>query len=159
MELNIANFIMPSGFVQYWGYLFISRFSSPEFYIYLADSKIKAIHRNRKSRKHSVHYENNHKTRWIETLLQALWRIVAPYLINVRRLSHEDALSIMREWLNKCDKLRQLDFGVNSRIRPNLNAAARVGYLPISFSDLKTENRELANIICHGDSTSFVRWW
>ena len=127
-----------------------------EFYIYLADSKIKEIHRNSKPRKYPVHYENNRKIRWIETLLQtpipdhrkyAIWRIVGPYLINVRRLSHEDAISIIREWLNKCDKLRPLDFCVNSRIRPNLNAVVRVGYLPIGFSHLKTENRQLAELI------------
>jgi len=78
----------------------------------------------------------------------ALWRIVAPYLINVRRLSPEDAMSIIREWLDKCDKLRPL-VGVNDIIKPNLSAAARVRYLPIGFSDLKTENRQLANIISH----------
>jgi hypothetical protein len=119
-----------------------------EFYIYLADSKLKEIHRNRKSQKHSAH-ENNNTIRWIETLLEipisdhrkyALWRIVAPYLINVRRLSHEDAVIIIRNWLDKCAKLKPL-LGVNDRIRTNLNAAARLGYLPISFSDLKTENR------------------
>jgi hypothetical protein len=51
------------------------------------------------------------------------------------------------EWLDKCDKLRALDFSVNDRIKPNLIAAARVGYLPISFTDLKTENRQLAEPI------------
>jgi hypothetical protein len=92
---------------------------------------------------------------WIEKLLgtpiedyrkYALWRIVTPYLINIRKLSHEDALSIIREWLDKCDKLRPL-VGVSDRIKANLSAAARVGYLPISFSDLEIENRELADFI------------
>lgn len=41
----------------------------PEFYICMANSKLKQIHRNRTSRKYSVRYEN-HKTGWIETLLQ-----------------------------------------------------------------------------------------
>ncbi|MFY9870422.1 MAG: hypothetical protein WAK17_11930 [Candidatus Nitrosopolaris sp.] len=50
-------------------------------------------------------------------------------------------------WLNKCDKVKPLDFGVNSRIKPDLSAAVRVGYLPISFSHLKTENRQLADLI------------
>ena len=125
-----------------------------QFYIYLSDSKIKEIHRNRKPRRYSVHYENN-KIRWIETLLQipisdhrkyALWCIAAPYLINVRKLSHEDAVSIIREWLDRCDKLKPL-VGVNSRIKPNLSAAARVGYLQISFSNLRAQNRYLADLI------------
>jgi Primase X len=78
----------------------------------------------------------------------ALWRIVTPYLINIRKLSHEDALSIIREWLNKCDKLKPLA-GVNDRIKPNLSAASRVGYLPIGFDNLKTENRQLAELISY----------
>ncbi|MFY9869359.1 MAG: DNA primase noncatalytic subunit PriX [Candidatus Nitrosopolaris sp.] len=128
-----------------------------DFYIYLANSKIKQIHKNRKSRKYSVHYENN-KIRWIETLLQlpipdhrkhALWRIVTPYLIKVRKLSYEDAFSIIMDWLDKCDKLKPLDFSVNNRIKSNLSAAGRVGYLPIGFGQLKTENRQLADLISH----------
>jgi hypothetical protein len=104
-----------------------------QFYIYLADSKIKEIRKNRKPRKNSVRYENNHKIQYIETLLRipipdhrkyALWRIIAPHLINVRKLSHEVAASIIRMWLNKCDKLRPL-VSVNDRIKPNVSAACR----------------------------------
>jgi hypothetical protein len=130
-----------------------------EFYVYLADRKIKEIHKIRKlqdrSVRYSAQYENN-KIQWIETLLQipisdsrkyALWRIVAPYLINIRKLSYEDALGIIRDWLDNCDKIKPLDFSVNSRIKPNLRAAVRKGYLPISFSHLRTEIRQLADLI------------
>jgi hypothetical protein len=43
-----------------------------DFYIFLADSKLKEIHRNIKSRNNSVRYDNNHnhKIRYIEALLQ-----------------------------------------------------------------------------------------
>jgi len=110
-----------------------------------------------KSRKNSVRYDNNynHKIRYIEALLQipipdhrkyALWLIVAPYLVNVRKLSYQGAVSIITEWLDKCDKLKPL-VGLNDKIKPNLAAAARIGYLPISFSDLKTANRQLADLI------------
>lgn len=129
----------------------------PEFYIYLADAKIKEIHRNRKPGDRSIRHANcgNNNIRWIEALLQipisdhrkyALWRIVAPYLINVRKLSHEDAFSTIRDWLDKCDKIKPL-VGVYDRIKSNLDAAARIGYFPISFSHLKTENRQLADLI------------
>lgn len=131
-----------------------------EFYIYLADSKIKEIRRNRKrideSIKCSSLYENNNKTRWIETLLQtpicdhrkyAIWRIIAPYLINIKKMSYEEALNIIKDWLGKCDKITPLDFSVNNKIKVNLTAAGKVGYLPIGFSDLKAENRELYCII------------
>src|SRR5215831_18359965 len=129
----------------------------PDFHIFLADSKLKEIHRNRKSQKHSLRYVNshNHKIRYIETLLETpipehrkytLRLIVAPYLINVRKLCYEDALSIIKEWLDRCDKLKPL-VSVNSRIKSYMSAAARVGYLPKSLSDLKTENKELADLI------------
>jgi hypothetical protein len=78
---------------------------------------------------------------------KALWRIVAPYLINIKQLSYEDAFSIIREWLDKCDKIKPLDFSVGERIKANLNAATKVGYRPIGFSHLKTQNRELADFI------------
>jgi non-catalytic primase subunit PriX-like protein len=48
---------------------------------------------------------------WIEKLLTmsipdrrkyCIWRILAPYLINIRKLSDERASYIIREWLKKC---------------------------------------------------------
>lgn len=128
----------------------------PEFYIYLADSKIKEIHRNRKPGRHSVHYENNHKIQWIETLFQipitdhrkyALWRIVAPYLKNIKKLAYDDAFNVAKKWLNTCDKIRPLDFNADVKIKYTLRAATRVGYLPIGLSDLKSENGELYTYI------------
>jgi hypothetical protein len=83
-----------------------------EWYVYLADIKIKEIHKIRKRRDRSVRYSaqyENNKIRRIETLLQipisdnrkyALWRIIAPYLINIKRRSYEDAVSIIRDWLD-----------------------------------------------------------
>jgi hypothetical protein len=130
-----------------------------EFYIYLADTKIKEIRDITKRRDRSIRYSaeyDNDKIPWIETLLQtpisdhrkyALWRVLAPYLINIKKLSYEDALSRITEWLNKCDKIKPLDFNVNNRIKADLNGARRVGYLPISFSHLKTQNRQLADFI------------
>ena len=61
-----------------------------------------------------------------------------------RKLSYE-GVSIVRDWLDKCDELRPL-VGVNNRIKTNLSAAARGG-LPISFDYLKTENKQLAKLI------------
>jgi hypothetical protein len=132
-----------------------------EFYISLADSKIKEIHKNRKPRRHS---ENNSKIRWIETLLQipladhrkyALWRIVAPYLININKLTYDDAYNLAKNWLNTCDKIRPLDFNANVKIKYTLRAATRVGYLPIGLSHLKSDNGELYTHI----SNRFGKSW
>jgi hypothetical protein len=43
----------------------------------------------------------------IERMLFSL--ILAPYLINVSKLSYDAALNIINSWLSKCGKVRQLD--------------------------------------------------
>ena len=51
----------------------------------------------------------------IEKLLQtplddyrkfAVWRILAPYLINIRKCSSDEAFGIIRNWLDRCSSLR-----------------------------------------------------
>ena len=37
-----------------------------------------------------------------------IWRILSPYLLNVRKLTREEAYSVMKDWLDKCDKLERL---------------------------------------------------
>jgi len=55
---------------------------------------------------------------WIEKLLQTpiddyrkfvVWRILSPYLINIRKCSVEEATNMIKNWLDKCSKLRPLD--------------------------------------------------
>jgi hypothetical protein len=93
---------------------------------------------------------------WIEKLLQtpvddyrkfAIWRILAPYLVNIKGSSTESALSMIRDWLNKCNSLRQLDFNPNYIVKYNINSAKTAGYLPISLDKLNTENKYLYRIL------------
>ncbi|SRR6266487_3007129 len=86
---------------------------------------------------------------WIENLLQtpiddyrkfAIWRIVAPYFINIKQYSTDEAFNTIRDWLDKCRSLRQLDFNPNYIIKYNINSKRRAGYLPISVEKLKIEN-------------------
>ena len=88
---------------------------------------------------------------WIELLLQiplqdhrkfAIWRILAPYLINVKGLPADQAFGIIEEWLGKCGELRRLNFYPKSKIREGIKGAAK-GYRPISYEKLKIENSEL----------------
>jgi endonuclease IV len=72
----------------------------------------------------------------------AVWRILAPYLINVKGLSAEQAFSVIEEWLNRCNQLNRLNFYPNSKIREGIKGAAK-GYRPISCKKLKIENNEL----------------
>jgi hypothetical protein len=95
---------------------------------------------------------------WIEKLLQTplddfrkycIWRILTPYLINIKKLSAQESLDIIRQWLAQCDSLRNLDFrfNVDQRIIDGLDSVAKKGYLPISFEKLKEENPQLYNYL------------
>jgi hypothetical protein len=100
---------------------------------------------------------------WIERLLKipisdhrkyCIWRILAPYLINVKHLSFDDSYEKIYQWLDRCKKLKELDFDTETKINDSLNRVANTGYLPISFDNplkeprtLKTDERELYNIL------------
>jgi hypothetical protein len=100
---------------------------------------------------------------WIERLLKTpipdhrkycIWRILAPYLINVKHLSFEESFDIIDKWLDKCNEVEALDFDTDTKINDCLNSAVDIGYLPISLDNpdkepktLKTDNRELYNIL------------
>jgi len=62
------------------------------------------------------------------------------YLINIRKLSVDEAYGQIRGWLSKCDRVRRLDFNVDNRTKER--AAIKVGYLPISFNKLKQQHSE-----------------
>jgi hypothetical protein len=93
----------------------------------------------------------NTTIQWIEQLLYtpicdhrkfAVWRILAPYLINVKGLSSEGAFSIIEEWLERCNQQSRLSFSPKSKIREGIKGTAK-GYRPISYEKLKIENNEL----------------
>ena len=97
---------------------------------------------------------NSTKIWWIEKLLQTpvddyrkfvVWRILAPYLINIKKCSIDEAFNTIKDWLDKCSQSRSLDFNPNYRIKYNINTAKRNGYMPISLDKLKIENIYLYN--------------
>ncbi len=93
---------------------------------------------------------------WIEKLLKTplddyrkfvVWRILAPYLVNTRKCSAVESYNVIKNWLDKCNQLRSLDFNPNYMIKYNITSARRSGYLPISLKKLKTENAYLYNLL------------
>jgi hypothetical protein len=99
-------------------------------------------------------------SRWIERLLHTpiadhrkycMWRILAPYLVNVRRLSDEEALSAVMTWLDKCDEVEQLSFYPRYRARYDIRNAERKGYFPIGLNGLQTENTDLYDLLMEGE--------
>jgi hypothetical protein len=98
---------------------------------------------------------SNNEIHWIEKLLKTpladhrkycIWRILTPYLLNKRRLSKQEIISIIGEWLDRCSQLRRLDFNVNQRIREGIEGATE-GYLPISLGKLNNENSGLYELL------------
>jgi hypothetical protein len=148
-----------------------------KFLTYLFNQSQKLIHRskptlseNDKILKLSVlqrFYQRRNTTKnsipWIEKLLKtpisdhrkySIWRILAPYLINVKCLSFDEAFNIIDKWLNKCDELKSLDFDSELKINGCLTNAIDRYYLPISLDSLekepktlKTDNRELYDVL------------
>jgi hypothetical protein len=93
---------------------------------------------------------------WIEKLLQTLiddYRknavnlILAPYLINVKKLSYDTALNIINMWLSKCGELRQLDQNFDYTVRYALKYSAKNGHKPIKFDTLKMKNTALYDLL------------
>jgi hypothetical protein len=130
------------------------------FHIWLAGRKLKEISKPSSSssynkRSNNITTTNTTKSSsitWIERLLQTpiedyrkyvVSLILAPYLINIKSLSYQEAFSIIKEWLlNKCNSVRKLDCSsdFNYRIRYALDNAIKKGYKPISFEKLKELN-------------------
>ena len=87
---------------------------------------------------------------WIEKLLQtpiedgrkyALWKILCPYLVNIKKLEYEESFEILKMWLEKCNNLRQLDFNSYTEIKFKLSNVKH--YNPISMKNLAIDNKEL----------------
>lgn len=84
-----------------------------------------------------------HVTHSIPNALALSVVFLTPYVVNIKKLSYDEAFTVIKDWLKVCSKMTPLDFNANNRIKDNLKAAMKVRYLPISLNDLKVENREL----------------
>jgi hypothetical protein len=91
---------------------------------------------------------------WIEKLLQTpiedgrkqcLWQILCPYLINIRKLTKENATNILNQWLQRCDKVKKIDFDSTIYIKSDLKNVKE--YLPPSKEKLKNQYPEIYNIL------------
>jgi len=126
----------------------------PRCYMWLKAASIKDIQNrieaDKVSRKYRWKPEEKKKTfQWIEKLLQrpldnhryyCTWRILVPYLINVRGLSTQETSDIIQTWLVKCNSIKRLSFTK----RKVDDALARVGsHYPIARADLEGDNKLL----------------
>jgi hypothetical protein len=125
-----------------------SRHIMNEKYIELRKAK-------KSNQKSPVPAEQNSRVSWIERLLQtplpdyrkySIWRILAPYLLNIRKLTEQETTDIIKDWLNRCNQLRRLDFNYKQKIKDGIEGAAE-GYLPISLAKLREENSGLCFLL------------
>jgi hypothetical protein len=125
-----------------------------DFRRWLINEKMKR--RSIDSRRGSTQVTNATTISWIERLLQTpiddyrkfvVWRILSPYLINIRKCSVEEATGMIKNWLDNCSKLRPLDFNPNYAIKNNIKSATRSRYLPISLRKLKVDNEYLYKVL------------
>ena len=93
---------------------------------------------------------------WIEKLLQtpiddyrktAVSLILAPYLINVKKLPYHTTSNIINSWLVKCGELRQLDQNFDYTVRYALKYSAKNGQRPLKLDTLKTKNLMLYDLL------------
>lgn len=123
------------------------------FMDHLIQLKIEAEEIRKRDDKSDISRDNK-KIKWIEKLLDTpiddhryfcLWHILIPYLKNIKRLSENDIISILTEWLYKCNKLNKVKWRYPQKIKEQLGNDK--GYLPISLENLKEENIELYKLI------------
>jgi hypothetical protein len=127
------------------------------FHAFLVDQKIKEMKlKKRIEKRYGITSGQSNTIYWIETLLQtaiedyrknAISLILAPYLINIRKISYEDAFSIIRKWLTKCNELRHLDSNFDYRIKSSLYTAMRKQTLPMRLDTLGNKNRVLHRLL------------
>ena len=127
------------------------------FYVHLCSQRIEELHENEfgnKIPKLRSPGSVGNEIQWIEILLQtaisdhrkfAIWRVLAPYLLNIRGLPQEQAHNIIGKWLDECDRLQRLNFNSGYRIKSALNRSK--DFLPISCSKLKVENEGFYHLL------------
>jgi len=75
-----------------------------------------------------------------------IWRILSPYLLNIKKLTKEESYSAIKDWLDKCNKVQKLNFNPKIKIKEGLRGASK-GYFPIRIDKLKEENKALYDIV------------
>lgn len=129
------------------------------FHAHLVDQRMRQNQRDK--RQHHQKYDAKTDAipsiiPWIEKLLTmslpdyrkyCIWRILAPYLVNIRKLSDEQASYVIREWLKKCNSVKRISFDVTSRIRYDIQSVRKRGFYPIGWNQLNTENIDLFDLL------------
>ena len=99
---------------------------------------------------------NNQSIEWIEKLLDtpisdfrknATNLILAPYLVNIKKLSYQESFDILIDWLQKCNSFKKLDFKPDYLAKHALTTAIEKRIPPMKLVTLKNRMLELYNIL------------
>jgi Primase X len=97
----------------------------------------------------------NRSHKWIEVLWNTgvsdcrkriIWLILTPYAINIKKMSHGDAFTWIKQWTDRCNSISKFDsnYNVDEKIDYYLSVAKDTGYFPPSLEKLSTYQWELA---------------
>jgi hypothetical protein len=109
--------------------------------------------RSAKSKKST---QSHSKMEWIEKLLvtpisdyrkNAIGLIIAPYLINIRKIDFAEAQKIIEKWLNICNSVRNLGPDFRHRIKWDILYAHKRQIPPMKLETLKLKNKELYEML------------
>jgi hypothetical protein len=134
-----------------------------EFQTYLIDKSLKAQVKEEKTVKNRYYSCDsadiyNTTIPYIEKLLNvaledyrksAISLILAPYFINVQKLTDADSFSRTKEWVLKCNLAKKLEPSINydDLINRAIERAKDTGIRPLKFEEtLQYKNRELYNM-------------
>jgi hypothetical protein len=124
------------------------------FCAYLKDRRLKE---QRFLQQQNLDPQNSSGTKnipWIDRLLQTaisngrkycIWRILAPYLVNMKHVSIEQSACIIMDWLKRCAQLAILDFNPRSRIDYALRHVGK--HSPVHPASLRKEYDGLYDLL------------
>ncbi|MGI0051132.1 MAG: DNA primase noncatalytic subunit PriX, partial [Nitrososphaeraceae archaeon] len=118
-----------------------------DFRGYLINQKIKELNKKREIERTSGYQSNteNNTILWIEKLLKtsisdfrknATNLILAPYLVNIKKLSYQQSFDILTDWLQKCNSFNKLDFNPDYLVKYALTTAIQKRIPPMKLVTL-----------------------
>jgi uncharacterized lipoprotein YehR (DUF1307 family) len=135
----------------------ITREFIEDFRTYLEQKVTDQKQENNNTNQHQKYSNiNNQSMEWIEKLLKTpigdfrktcLSLILAPYLVNIKKLSYQQSFDFLTDWLKKCHSMRKLDFNPDYLINYALSIATKKTIPPMKLVTLKDRNLELYNIL------------
>jgi hypothetical protein len=69
--------------------------------------------------------------------------VLAPYLVNIKKLDYDSAYAIITQWLDKCGRKNSLRFNVKYKVRYALNRSRQTGIKPMKMETLKRDYADM----------------